>query len=187
MKEEVRQEILHDLGEAKGILERHDPAEYEELKNLSEHAIEGVAAHKDLDLITVTVLLYSFYKMASTLSQPDCQKFCKELGTAINSLKSNNLGLYNAKIKTLYRLVTASHGKVKEHLQDVMHAARIKKGTALLERGLSIGQAAGLMGLSNWDLQEYAGKTMSLHHHEEGVEVKKRLKQTMLIFQVLNG
>ena len=187
MKEEVKQEILNDLIQAQGILERHDPAEFEELKTLSEHAIEDVAAQKDLDLITVTVLLYSLYKMSATLSPPDCQQLCKEMNIAIQSLQKGNLGLYNSRIKILYKLVRESHSQVKEHLQDVLHAARIKKGTALLDRGLSMGQAAGLMGLSNWDLQEYAGKTMSLHQHQEGTNVKKRLQQALYIFQVKNG
>ena len=65
-----------------------------------------------------------------------------------------------------------------------MQAARIKKGTVLLQRGLSIGQAAGLMGLSNWDLQEYASKTPYLAGHHEKVSAKTRLSNALKIFGI---
>jgi len=65
-----------------------------------------------------------------------------------------------------------------------MQAARIKKGTALLERGLSIGQAAGLMGLSNWDLQQYAGKTNVLEPDHQAVPAVKRLQLAYKLFGI---
>jgi len=74
--------------------------------------------------------------------------------------------------------------QVKEHLQDVMQAARIKKGTALLEKGLSVGQAAGLMGLSNWDLQQYAAKTTALRFEAETLPAKERMKLAFSMFGV---
>ena len=187
MKEEVKKEILDGLKQARGIMERMDPAEFEELKKLSDHTIEEVAAQKDLDLIAVTVLLYSFYKVASTIKEADRKALIKELNGAIYSMENRQLGQYNSRIRNMFKLVKQSHSKVKEHLQDVMQAARIKKGTVLLEKGLSIGQAAGLMGLSNWDLQEYAGKSVSIHNHEELVEVKHRLKTAENIFNLKHG
>ena len=74
------------------------------------------------------------------------------------------------------------HAGVKEHLQDVMHAARIKKGTTLLQRGLSIGQAAGLMGLSNWDLQSYAAHTTAFEPHTEAILARVRMGTALKLF-----
>ena len=68
-----------------------------------------------------------------------------------------------------------------------MDAARIKKGAVLLQKGLSLGQAAGLMGLSNWDLQEYAGRTVVLGAHVEKVQARKRLNVAFKLFGVNNG
>ena len=159
MKEVIKKEILYDLREAIKILEKREDKDFQELKVLSNHAIEDVAAHKDLDVISLTVLIYSIYKVVNCLNDQDYKDILLLLEKSENSLVRGNLGKYNSHIKKLFQIVEGCNAKVKEHLQDVMQAAKIKKGTILLEKGLSIGQAAGLMGLSNWDLQQYASKT----------------------------
>lgn len=184
MKETVRKEILFDLQKAFQILEKREATDVEGLRILSDHAIEDVAAQKDLDLVAVTVLLYSFYKVAPGLGEREYGLLRKELQAALQDLGQGRYGKYNFHIKRLFELVRQCHGKVREHLQDVLHAARIKKGTLLLEKGLSMGQAAGLMGLSNWDLQGYAGKTNVFYQHKEAIPAKKRLQAAFRVFGV---
>ncbi len=181
MKEVIKKEIVHDLTQAIEILGEKDIKDFEELKELSDHAIENVALYKDLDIISITVLIYSIYKVATLVKDSDHQELVNRLISARENLKQNKFGKYNSSIRSLFAIVKRSNARVKVHLQDVMQAARIKKGTVLLERGLSIGQAAGLMGLSNWDLQEYAGKTTSLEPHET-VPAKMRLLRALNIF-----
>ncbi|MBS3127163.1 hypothetical protein J4228_03290 [Candidatus Woesearchaeota archaeon] len=184
MEEEVKKELLYDLAEAIRILEEREEKDVEELKTLSDHAIDDVALHKDLDVVSITVLIYSLYKVISQMEKQDYDDLLTELKDARKNLEQGNLGKYNRSVKTLFDIVRRSSDKIKEHLQDVMHAARIKKGTALLQRGLSIGQAAGLMGLSNWDLQHYAGKTTSLEQHKEKISASKRLGKALKIFGI---
>ncbi len=184
MEEAIKKEIIYDLNEAVKIMEQRDKKDTEELKELSDHGIEDVAVHKNLDLISVTVLIYSLYKIISSIPERDYQSIMKELRYAKNSLEKNQLGKYNNNIKTLFQLIKKCNAKVKVHLQDVMEAAKIKKGAILFEKGLSIGQAAGLMGLSNWDLQSYTGKTTALEQHEENIPAKKRVAAALKIFGV---
>ena len=184
MNEEIRKEILYDLQQAIDILQVKDSKDIEELGKLSEHAIGDIALYKDLELVSVTVLLYSVYKIGASLGVKEYQSIVKELRIAYDSLHQGNLGRYNHAIQNLFAIVRKSNAKIKEHLDDVMQAARIKKGTALLQRGLSIGQAAGVMGLSNWDLQEYAGKTTALEQHTEKIPGDKRVKIAFKLFGV---
>ena len=184
MEEAIRKEILYDLGQAITILEKKDKNDVDQLRILSDHGIEDVAVHKNLDLISITVLIYSLYKIITSIPEKDYQSIIKELQNAKSSLEKNQLGRYNSNIKNLFQLVRKSNAKVKVHLQDVMEAAKIKKSAALFEKGLSIGQAAGLMGLSNWDLQGYTGKTTALEQHEEGILAEKRMSLALKIFKV---
>lgn len=184
MKDTIKKEILYDLDKAIKILEVRQANDIEELKALSDHAIEDVAVEKDLDVISITVLLYSLYKIIASLNEADYKDILKELRNARKALQGSGFPIYNRSIKKLFQIVQKSSAKTKQHLQDVMQAARIKKGTALLERGLSIGQAAGLMGLSNWDLQQYAAKTTSLDQHTESFPAAKRLQKALSIFGV---
>lgn len=179
MEGAVKKEIIYDLTRSLEILSLK---QFSELEPLSDHAIEDVAVHKDLDLISVTVLIYSLYKVQRCLQQKDMQNIITELKRARDSLQRDILGQYNKSIRTLFMLVRKCNAKVKEHMQDVMDAARIKKGTVLLQKGLSIGQAAGLMGLSNWDLQAYAGKTTVLTQHDENMPATKRMKIALQLF-----
>lgn len=184
MKGVIRNAVLRALDQTIKILESDGSKNVEELKQLSDDVIEEVALYKDLDIISVTVLIYSLYKVISCVPKENTENILVELRSTRKQLKENNLGRYNKGIKTLFNLVRNCNAKVKIHLRDVMHAARIKKSAVLLKKGLSIGQAAGLMGLSNWDLQQYAGKTTYLFQHHERVPVKKRLLTALKIFGI---
>ena len=105
MKEVIKKEILYDLTRTIEILEVKEEKDFAQLEKLSEHAIEDVALHKDLDLIAVTVLIYSLYKIVRSLSEEDHQDILTELQFAIKHLQQNNLSRYNKSIKTLYSLL----------------------------------------------------------------------------------
>lgn len=154
------------------------------MKKLSDHSIEDVAVHKDLDMISVTVLVYSLYKIIPSANKELYDTILNLLGEASKSIQGKNFGQYNRQIKLLFSFVEKTNINIREHLSDVMQAARIKKGTVLLQHGLSIGQAAGLMGLSNWDLQQYAAKTTAFEPTSQTLEVKKRWATTAKIFKL---
>ena len=184
MDAEIKKEIVYDLQRSIEILQTREETDVEELRQLSDHAIEHVALYKDLDIISVTVLIYSIYKTFSCIGKEDYAELLTGLEKAKHFLETNQFGRYNQSIKKLFEIIRRCSAETKEHLQDVMQAARIKKGTALLSRGLSIGQAAGLMGLSNWDLQQYAGRTTALGDGKTTISARKRLQWAMKIFGV---
>ena len=66
MKDVVKKEILYDLKKAAAILEEDGLQGSEKLKQLSNHAIEHVALYKNLDSVSLTVLIYSIYKVIYT-------------------------------------------------------------------------------------------------------------------------
>ena len=184
MKGVIKKTVLSALNRTINILEKEHDRNVEQLRVLSNDVIEDVALYKDLDVISVTVLIYSIYKVIDSMQKENRQAIIEGLKFAKQYLDQGNFGKYNKEIKTLFNLVKESNAKVKIHFRDVMHAARIKKSAVLLKKGLSIGQAAGLMGLSNWDLQQYAGKNTYFADHHERIQVKKRLLTAMRIFGV---
>jgi len=184
MKEVVRTEIINLLSQSFDILKIRKEEDVEKLKELSDKGIGTVALYKDLDLISITVMVYSLHKIITTISPKDYPFLLKDLEKAKNSLANKNFTLYNKSIKLIYQIIHKSDAKVKDHLSDVLHAARIKKSAVLLSKGLSIGQAAGLMGLSNWDLQQYAGKTTTFEQHHETIRADKRITNAFKIFGV---
>ena len=184
MKEVVRKDILDLLNHSIEILKVKKEDNIEKLKSLSNKGVESVALYKDMDLISVTVLIYSLYKTVTCISPSDYQYLLKNMEKAKNNLANRNFRLYNKSIKLMFKIIHKCNAKVKIHLDDVLHAARVKKSAVLLSKGLSIGQAAGLMGLSNWDLQKYAGKTTAYEHHHEAVRADQRLMNAYKMFGV---
>jgi len=183
MKEVIKKEIISDLLKAKDILQKKESNFSLLLKELSDHAIEDVAVQKDLDLISITVFIYSLGKVIQRMPEEEHKDVIAEIDFAVKHLSANNLGRYNRAVKSLFNIIGKSNAKVKMHLQDVMQAAKIKKGMILLGKGLSMGQAAGLMGLSNWDLQSYAGKTTALEVEGETMSEKTRLNLALNLFR----
>src|SRR3990167_6757539 len=115
MDEVIKKEILYDLSEAINILERKDKNDVDQLRVLSDHGIEDVAVHKNLDLISVTVLIYSLYKIVNSIPEKDFQAIIQELQKAKSGLDKNQLGKYNNSIKIVFNLVRKSNAKVKVH------------------------------------------------------------------------
>lgn len=182
MKEAIRKTVLKALQQTIVIFRVREEKDIDNLKILSDEVIEDVAVSKDLDVISLTVLIYSLYKIVKELSEKDYQNLLKELQFAQKNLQQNNLAKYNKNMKVLFELVKGSNVKVKEHLADVLHAARIKKSAILMNKGLSLGQAAGLMGLSNWDLQQYVGHTSFMEQQKSTLPTNKRLDVALQLF-----
>ena len=175
MKELIRKEIIRLLKQTHKLLEENKPATV--FQELSNDAIQFVALHKDLDMISVSVLLYSLYKTQTCLSNKQ-KEFTEIIAKTLTALQTKKFGIYNRNMRSLFLIMRECNAAVKHHLYDVLHAARIKKGSTLHESGLSIGQAAGLMGLSNWDLQSYAALTS---HTPPAVSIT-RLKKALSLF-----
>ena len=127
MKGVIKKDLLYLLSHTLDILGVRHTKDYEELKKLSEQAIEDVAVHKDMDLVSVTVLVYSIYKILPEIKSEEYQNLTTELKRAYQQLQANNLGRYNQSMKSLYDIVRRSNAEIKPHLQDVMDAARIKR------------------------------------------------------------
>ena len=182
MKDVIRKEIIYDLGQIQSLLATgSDP---EQIRVLSDHTISDVAAYKDMDMITITVMIYALYKIYPFSLLEDKEQVLKHVSASKVALTSRNLVEYNKQIKSLYTFIQSKSSSVKNHLESVMQAARVKKGTVLLEHGLTIGQAAGLMGLTNWDLQEYASKTSVFEPTRETMLTSKRLKVAYTLFNL---
>ena len=127
MKEVIRKELLKDLDNIINILQSQNRQEYQKLKDLSNHAIEDVALYKDLDTISITVLIYSLFKIVSTMNEEDYKELLSKIKLARKALKDHKYRIYNQNIRKSFTIIKKSTPKVKQHLQSVLQAARIKK------------------------------------------------------------
>lgn len=182
MKRIVKQSLLKDIDLAISILETSEQSDLEKLKELSDHTIKDVALYKNMDAISLAVLVYSVYKVLPCITDENLKNILAELKSAKKYLNESKFGRYNSSLETLFKIVKTCSSKLSVHLQDVLHAAKIKKGTTLLEHGLSASRTADLMGISKWELLDYTGQTNVMEVSEEIVSAKKRVSLALDIF-----
>ena len=68
------------------------------------------------------------------------------------------------------------------YIHEVINQAQIKKGCKLCEHGISIARASEVLGISQWELMHYIGKTTLIDQFSEPVNVTKRLKIARSMF-----
>ncbi len=186
MKGVVLKSLVKDLRKAVTILEAKSEHSAQELKKLSDHTIEDVALYKNLDAVSLAVFIYSLHKTVHCLDDANHALLLKEMKKAANKLDERNLGAYNQGLKRAFAIVKKCNAEIKTHVQDVFHAAKINKGTTLLEHGLSIARAAQVMGISRWELTEYVGKRRVLQEAHEKFSVTKRMQHALSLFKTPN-
>ena len=186
MEEVVKNSILSMLDLMIKALIRDDPGE---LSVVSNNTIHSASIYQDEDSISIAVIAYALSKT--------CQH-CSGLGTkyrtltafilrhlqqAKDRLKKDDYQAYRNNMKHLIKTVSKTDKHYKLYIGKVMEGAKIKKGSVMYAHGISIGRVAEVLGISQWELMNYLGKT-TLIEGAEGVPVKQRIAFTRRIFNL---
>ncbi|MAG60318.1 hypothetical protein CL619_00880 [archaeon] len=182
MKEAVRQSLIKDVDRAINILNEDSSKERKDLQSLSEHVIGDVALYRNVDAVTLAILIYSIYKTLPCISEKQQEELVTRLTKLRIHLQKKQFTKYNDSMKRLFEMLRLCNSQIKTHIQDVFYAAKIKKGTNLLEQGLSLARAADLMGVSRWDVLQYGGSSVTQTEHSESWPAAKRLALARKVF-----
>jgi hypothetical protein len=75
-------------------------------------------------------------------------------------------------------------GKLKKYIKEVFRNADVSKASRIYEHGISMEQTANLLGVSLYDLAQYAGKTGIPDVPENyTMNTKLRIKLAMGLFE----
>src|SRR3989338_2111182 len=177
MNETVKVDIVAILSNAIGILNVKEEKDVVELKELSNHVIHNASIFQDEDSISIAILVYSLSKVIERKGKElDYNGILFFLNKAKDSLLKDGIDDYRGIIKKLFVVISDMDSKLKLYIGEVINQAQIKKGSKLYEHGISLARAAEILGVSQWELMFYIGKTKISDATEEGVDVKERLK-----------
>lgn len=123
----------------------------------SNRCTHNASIFQDQDTIRLAIVVYSLYKIHKRFTKiPD--DLAKLLFSAKQSIKSYNVEQYRADItKVIDKISKIS--SLQPYISQVLDDARIKKGAKLVDHGISVGQAADVLGVSQWEMQNYLGKS----------------------------
>lgn len=183
MIELVKRDILKILIRTLDILKEKEEKDIVELKELSNHTIHNASIFQDRDSVSIAILIYSLSKIIERKGYIE-KRIDIMIKRAKNYLERDNFDQYNKIIKELFKAISNIDMQLKLYIQEVIDQAQIKKGTRLYEHGISMAQAANILGISQWELMGYIGKTKIIDVAQKRTDIKERLKFTKNLFNV---
>jgi hypothetical protein len=87
-------------------------------------------------------------------------------------------------MENLRKAITKVSKDLKYYIQDVFRKAQINKASKIYEHGISMEKTANLLGITVWELANYAGQRPEISEQKEikTVSVKERIKLAMGMF-----
>ena len=178
----VKRDVIAVLSELASILKTKDDADFVEIKELSNHIIHNASVFQDEDSISVAVLIYSLSKILDRNHDLDYGKILAMVNSALANLKNGNEDSYRKSIMNIFNFIKTIDKKIGLYVNEVINQAQIKKGCKLCEHGVSVARASEVMGISQWELMHYLGKTNVADRYDKPVNAAKRLKIARGIF-----
>ncbi len=186
MKE--REHVLKILKETKKALAKGDSVKLRELSNQTVHTS---SIDQDPGHIAVAVIVYSLSKI---IERKDYQKYPKWdefyktnvnlIDKTISALEKSDDVQAREYLTLMRKSIGKLSGKLKIYIQDVFRKASINKASRIYEHGISMERTASLLGITMFELSEYAGKTgISDVPLGKTLGVKKRIKLAMEMFE----
>lgn len=179
MNKEVKRDILKVLTSVIDLVKKGD---YARVSSWSDRIIHSASIYQDDDTVTVAVMVYAVGKILQDCSERGVEQpsVLPKLEQGVHYLRRNNQNAFHVVLKELIELLSSYDEKLKVYIQEVLTRAKIKKGSRLHHHGLSIARTAELLGISQWELQEYIGVTRDRHY--EGLPIEERLERARRLF-----
>ncbi len=184
MDELVRKDAISVLSEVIGILKVKEEKDAAEIRELSNHTIHNASVFQDEASVSIAILIYSLSKIIERMGwELDYRPALSLLESAKGFLENGKFDEYDKAIKKLFALISNVDNKLKMYIEEVINQAQIKKGGKLYEHGISVARAAEVLGISQWELMGYIGKTKLTEDIQDIVDLRSRLKFARGLFE----
>ena len=156
MNPEIRKDILKILDKSFIAINNKDIISFTEL---SDHINHNASIFQDEDAISIAVLIYSLGKIFYREERIDLG-LVEKLKQAREFLLRRRYKEYRDIIRRIIHIIKQRDKKMGFYITHILDKAGIKKGTKLVYNGISLARVAYLMGVSQWEMINYLGKTM---------------------------
>ena len=136
------------------------------IKEMSNRTVHSASIYQDADSISVAVMVYSIgkiYERSKYETYKDWNVFEKilyaNLKNAVINLKSDKVEDFKKNLTSIIESINKLSSHLRLYIEEVFRRAKINKASRLYEHGISVEQTARLLGISVFELAEYAGKT----------------------------
>jgi len=148
------------------ILESLKKRDYLDIKNLSNQIIEIASIQQDIDLVFLSVIIYSLSKIMERKifrKSKEGKKFYKNyiigIKNLIKDINNDEIKNFRKEISLMIKNLESVSKDIKNYIQDVFVKAKINRASKIYEVGISLEKTAKILGISIWELTEYVGQT----------------------------
>jgi hypothetical protein len=180
MLPEVKRDILSTLSET---IQSISAGNISHLSDLSNHTIHNASIFQDEDSISVAVVVYALAKIFQREQKVD-KAIVEQLKRASSALFENNFGAYKQAVKDINTRIAGLDSKLKLYIKEVITQAQIRKGSKIYDHGISLARASEMLGVSQWELMAYVGKTQIIEGSEKAKRAASRLAFTRRLFSL---
>lgn len=181
----------HILNILKDVKKAVKEKEIIKLKELSNKTIHSSSIDQDPENITLAVIIYSLSKIIERTNYSEYknwrgffEKFMEHIDNSISYLEKDDVVKFAEELEKIRTDVSELTGDLKKNIQDVFKKASINKASKIYEHGISMEKTSKLLGISLFELAEYAGQTgISDINLNITMPVKKRIKLAMDFFE----
>jgi len=162
------------------------------IMELSDHIIHSASVYQDKYSIQAATFVYALGKVIAKgkvrrFPQSAWESFKKvvksELKNAINYLKRGKDRRYDLSVRHMQDAIKRLDTSFKQYVETVLDKAKLKKGVKIYEHGISLKKVSEMIGVSEWELMDYAGKTMIVEQEHFESRVKDRLDRARRLFE----
>ncbi len=179
MNPAIKKDILDVLNTALQGIERCDSVL---LKKASDQIIHTASIFQSEESIVTAVLVYAISKL---IERNQCTEQIKKLlSNAREEVVKENIERYNIQAHEILQEISKVDEMVKKYVQRVVEFAQIKKGSRIYEHGISLAKTAEILGITQWELMGYIGKTNIHEFTIEKHNVKSRIALAKKIFDI---
>lgn len=181
MNDRIKEDILDVLKKAIILLDTEEhPGQG--LTEVSDHVIHDATLYQDEDSISTAIFIYALSKTIGKCCEKGIpfKQFADPLRKMQDHLNKNNYKLFRDELKQAIREIKKTDEKLNVYVQEVFERAKIKKGSKMHEHGVSIARTAEILGISQWELQQYVG--IQPETSKQTMPVRRRLEITRALF-----
>lgn len=182
MPKVVKKDLLKVLKNAQRYINK---GYSKQLKHLSDYTVRNASVFQDSDSLSIAVIVYALSKLLERwgFDSEYAEEARSFLSSAYFSLDEGNINEYRDKIKKLFEFTSTIDDKFKIYIDKIIEKAQIKKGSKLYEHGISVARASEMLGIGQWELMSYIGKTRIHDEHELILNVRQRLQFARSLFE----
>lgn len=181
MNETIKKDILDVLSKSINMLKDRDA---DSLSELSNHTIHNASVYQDEDSLSVAVMVYALSKIVGRSEGNLDHGLIERTHQAHKSLSEGDYEGYKSWIKKIFSDISSLDHQLKLYIQEVINQSEIKKGSSIYAHGISLGRACEILGISQWELQSYIGKTTIDDGNERPIKLRERIAYTRRIFRI---